>query len=42
MRGVGAVFVFDHPGSEAILLNQMVSDQSKLGCYGQRTSRNTF
>ncbi|KAF8100597.1 hypothetical protein N665_0220s0002 [Sinapis alba] len=42
MRGIGAVFVFDQPGSEAILVNQMVSDQSKLGSYGQRTYRATL
>ena len=34
MRGVNAVFVCDQPGDEVILINQMVSDRSKLGGYG--------
>ena len=42
MRGVGAVYVFDQSGDEANLINQMVSDRSKTGGYGYRTSRATF
>ncbi|WZZ15683.1 hypothetical protein YC2023_108772 [Brassica napus] len=42
VRGVGAVYVFDQSGDEANLINQMVSDRSKTGGYGYRTSRATF
>ncbi|KAG2257978.1 hypothetical protein Bca52824_077272 [Brassica carinata] len=34
VRGVGAVYVYDHPGDEVTLVKQMVSDRSKLGVYG--------
>lgn len=34
MRGVSAVFVCNQPGDKVILINQMVSDRSKLGGYG--------
>ncbi|WZY88174.1 LOW QUALITY PROTEIN: hypothetical protein YC2023_044909 [Brassica napus] len=42
VRGVGAVDVCDQSGDEANLINQMVSDRSKTGGYGYRTSRATF
>ncbi|KAG5397485.1 hypothetical protein IGI04_019299, partial [Brassica rapa subsp. trilocularis] len=42
VRGVGAVYVCDQSGDEANLINQMVSDRSKTGGYGYRTSRATF
>ena len=42
VRGIGAVCVSDQPGDEAILVNQMVSDRSKLGGYRQRTYWVTF
>ncbi|KAF8102828.1 hypothetical protein N665_0193s0011 [Sinapis alba] len=42
MVGVGEVCICDHLGDEAVLVNQMVSDRSKLGGYRQRTSRSTF
>ncbi|KAG2293055.1 hypothetical protein Bca52824_039724 [Brassica carinata] len=41
-RGSAAVFVYDQPGAEAIMADQMMSDQSKLGGYGQRTYRTQF
>ncbi|KAG2293754.1 hypothetical protein Bca52824_040423 [Brassica carinata] len=41
-RGSAAVFVYDQPRAEAIMADQMMSDQSKLGGYGQSTYRNTF
>ncbi|WZZ43708.1 hypothetical protein YC2023_039967 [Brassica napus] len=41
-RGSAAVFVYDQPGAEVIMADQMMSDQSKLGGYRQRTYRNTF
>ncbi|KAF3567511.1 hypothetical protein DY000_02016163 [Brassica cretica] len=40
--GVGAVFVCDQPGRESILVNQIVSDPSEPGGYGQRTYMTTF
>ncbi|KAF8090158.1 hypothetical protein N665_0484s0008 [Sinapis alba] len=42
MKDVGEVCVCDQPGGEAILVNQMMSDRSKLGGYRQRTSRTTL
>ncbi|KAF2540614.1 hypothetical protein F2Q68_00032978 [Brassica cretica] len=33
-QGIAAVFVCDQPEGEATLVDQMVSDQSKLGFYG--------
>ncbi|KAG2293753.1 hypothetical protein Bca52824_040422 [Brassica carinata] len=41
-RGSASVFVYDQPGAEAIMADQMMSDLSKLGGYGQRTYRTTF
>ncbi|KAF3546964.1 hypothetical protein DY000_02002802 [Brassica cretica] len=32
--GKFVIFVCDQPGDEVILINQMVSDRSKLGGYG--------
>ncbi|KAF3544375.1 hypothetical protein DY000_02005445 [Brassica cretica] len=41
-RGSAAVFVYDQPGAEAILADQMMSNQSKIEGYGQRTFSTTF